>query len=170
MTAECFNCAAGIGAIPGIPSGVSTNPRMVCKLCGALNCGRHGQRDPNVPACVGVECDPSLLVASAAATSPSPAAAQVAEQVGAGIPAAYLVHDLDEFLRRRPLYRSWLGGAVAEAGRGVVDRTAETVHPLWESASAPGQELLLAASVLAGRLPADATHPLIRDILDGGLR
>jgi hypothetical protein len=132
---------------------------MACKLCGALSCGQHGQRDPNLPGCVGVECDPSLLVASAAAAS-SGDKQEVVSAVAANIPPQFMMADLSEFIARRPAYRPWLEAAVA--------REARHAGPLpvvpWNEAA---QDLITAAGVLVRRLEIseDLLHPQVRDVL-----
>src|SRR5262245_25292033 len=63
--ATCEACAANIGDLPN-PSGVRGDGIGTCKNCHSIACGHHGQREPNVPEFICVECNPSLLIASAA--------------------------------------------------------------------------------------------------------
>lgn len=161
MAATCFNHAAGTHAIPGTGN-LSPDPIMVCKLCGALNCAQHGQRDPNVPECVGAECDPALLVASAAATTPAGGAAQAMVRT-LGVEPAPAFATLGEFLVRRPRYQGWLADAVA---RERADPAYRFGHPLWTAVPPDGQDMLLAAHVLTRELqiPQSLVHPAVRDV------
>lgn len=109
--ARCQSCANGIGALAK-PVGNKDEPLGTCRNCHSLACGHHAHRDPNVPEFICVECDPSLLAASAAKIVATRVHlnSPLLERLLAGyhlsaLPSEYwAVSSLEDFQRRRPGY------------------------------------------------------------------
>ena len=103
---SCQACAANIGRLT---SGIGTLGMGIgaCVNCHSVTCGWHGHRDANVPEFICVQCDPSILAASAAFLSDAPddsiasAARTYFRYPSVGL---WLVQSVEEFIERRPGY------------------------------------------------------------------
>src|SRR5207245_5794740 len=109
MPSECESCASKIRVLSN-PIGTLNNPLGVCANCHSLICGWHGHKDRNEPEFICIECDPNLLVASAAVGSHLPGQRPPPSGPGYGYhlydspPERWAVKSLDDFFRRRPGY------------------------------------------------------------------
>lgn len=115
-SAHCWACLTGVASVP-IRSGTVGDPLGSCRNCQAFACHGHGHRDPTIPEFICVECDPSLLAASAGAQLRPDNPAQAPLVAGyrppqilipGGVTIVFLVEWIvrgpEDFFRRRPGY------------------------------------------------------------------
>jgi hypothetical protein len=154
MSAICFSCSYGLSAIEG--TSATGDPVGICRRCGVFDCDGHGQRDPNGPAFIGAECDPTILVASVAKDWQGAADSVVGRHLqglATRFPSGMLVSSIGNFLDRRPKYHDWLLDRIENQRTSVSNFFASEysraeAKELWTSSSDSGRELLLAAVVL----------------------
>lgn len=147
----CQACVAGFGVVQR-PIGDRGEAIGTCANCHSHACGYHGHRDANVPEFICVECDPSLLVASAAMLvrrgggQPSPgldAAARTYHRYPTE--GSWVVASVEEWAGRRATYS--FAQAQGFITRGS-DRTATAESPQLAAA----QALIAASMGLASHL------------------
>ena len=176
--ARCQACTSTIATLPR-PLGKTDEPLGSCISCHSLTCGHHGQRDLNKAHFMCVECDQTLLSASAvvssggaasdaSATSGTIAEASTATFFAVNPPDSWRVASLAEFLRRRPRYGDLFDSLRTEhrqlAGAAFAHLMNNARQPTDESVE------LLAAAALLGKVlysetdkaaPPDYLSPLI---------
>jgi hypothetical protein len=145
MPAKCQACEVGVKALPnGI--GTKGDPFGGCSNCDAFACGHHGHRDGNVPEFMCVECDPKLLVASAAVAAGQVTAEALAGYRGQAWPVeVWAVRSPDDFLARRPGYGPGLMQRFESTRRELAFEARRDVPP-------NARDLLLLAGVVAETL------------------
>ena len=159
VSANCQACMVGIRKLPqGV--GNPSEPLGSCRSCHSLTCGHHGHRDPNVPEFICVECDPSLLAASAATMTTTRSAAL--DRVLAGyhlhhLPAeTWRIESLDDFVRRRPGYGQDFFDEVRQRTTRFGQSWADTnLREAFSSLPLTAKELLVAAGLIIERFLAE---------------
>jgi hypothetical protein len=176
VSAECHACISKLAFQLPNPQGPKGAPCGSCKICFSFACGVHGHRDPNAPEFICVECDPTLVVASAAlpkaGKSPSPTQLQLISLyppfilVPGSVDRAR-IRSVDDFLARRPGYDP-------SAIRKQMERSRLDVHVAMENPRTQSflqelpqenHELLLLASVLLSVTRAEPSR-VPRDVLE----
>jgi hypothetical protein len=165
--AACQACVVKVGKLRN-PIGTLGDPFGACNNCSAFACGHHGTRDPNVPRVICVECDPSLLCASAAATSgataigPTPTDDPLLIEMLRGYrqswlpPGYWAFHSVDEFRQRRPGYDSAIFEEVSRRDRGSFQINQEL--PIWQNLPRESKEMLILAATITRRLDIPEQH------------
>jgi hypothetical protein len=158
--AQCQACVVKVAALP-VPVGTVSEPFGVCNNCQCLTCGHHGHRDTNVPECMCVQCDKTLLVASAAMASTTTSGTTGGQGSAAQTLTApyhlstlptdiWRVHNLADFQRRRPGYGEEF---FARVRRSSIRVGTLHEHPALREAFAEPtnetQQLLIAASLIS---------------------
>jgi len=177
MTAKCWGCAVGAGAIPGA-SFTRGDPVGCCIFCHALMCGHHGDRDPGPPRFECVLCTPALLVASAAAMSRQAANSPdernaLLELEGFGRTdvesSRVRYRSVDDFGVAHPRYRSILLNDLKNTNWHAVAPTlaATPIQRVVQRMSSEALSLMGAAKLLMNRLELPATEfsPTLLDAL-----
>lgn len=163
MAARCQACEIGVKTLPN-GTGVKGRPFGACSNCDSFTCGHHGHRDGNVPEFMCVECDPSLLAASAAVATGTAIGVTPPDQGGTRVQAmlaGYRAHTLpfevwvvrspDDFLRRRPGYGEGLR-------REVESRRRDYDFNAWVDVPREAQELLVMARAITQMLEIPEHH------------
>lgn len=167
--ATCEACAAGIGTMPN-PIGDHGEGIGTCMNCHSHACGDHGHRDANVPEFICVECDPSLLVASAAVLGrdqglPTPASLDAAARTYHRYPESgpWVVRSVEEWQTRHGGY-----------GRGLAQSVSASDWPGPDivrngTLYGPQIDLVMAADYIRRSLeiPSDRLAPALRSLFTG---
>ena len=99
--ADCEACNAGQPVVAA-PIGAKGHPSGCCLNCHALACDHHGLRDGGVPEYRCVQCDPSLLSASAVVQAQAhPGAGQGITEELADVAAGYFRYRTEQFAENR---------------------------------------------------------------------
>ncbi len=175
MPADCQACLKGVPTRANPKEGNRNDPMGTCYNCHSLACPYHGHRDGTVPEFICVECDPSLLSASAASTMrtmttrvpPILLIAASTYHLFQAPPERWRVDSLEQFVQRRPYSygEDFLEGA-RDAGHSFVQEwRARRLRDILDIPTET-RDLLVAAGYIMRvlELPREDVHPSFREI------
>ena len=164
-SADCLCCVNNIGKLRN-PRGSPHEPLGSCQNCHSLACGHHGHRDPNVPEFICVECDPSLLAASAATiTASTPDTEEALSLMRSGYrlhvlpPDRWLIRNIADLARRRPGYDLDFAAEISSVRQRVSwERVQSPLRNALRALDPEARNLIIAGLVIIYSLELPRSH------------
>jgi hypothetical protein len=166
MAAQCYPCKTKVGTL-SVSWGIANEPVGCCKICHVLACGLHGTRVKSGPTFVCVECQPSLLTASAATlVTNMDNTIQYLKSLIESIPKEWLYKSLEDFIKKNPDYQKWIEGVENYTINWETWNFYDEFRALFQNSGFVVQQLLISAALILknlykGDLPDDYSQDFI---------
>ena len=152
MAALCYPCKTKVATL-SVSWATKNDPVGCCKLCHVLACGLHGTRVASGPTFICVECQPSLLTASAASlVDNKDNTMQFLTELFSMIPKEWLYKSFEDFKKKNPDFDKWVEGAENSQINWETWPYYNEFKEAFQDATANITQLLVAAALIVKKL------------------